>query len=89
MQVNLAENIDNRYDHTFTRDGVTYRLAGRIFVGLLSSKPVDRDQWEIAGGLTRAGTTVGQFVSSEDVSGLTASLSVGGGSLVLYAVSYF
>jgi hypothetical protein len=88
-QVNTAENADHRYDHAFSRDGVSYAFAGRIFLALSSSQPVDRDQWEIQGGLARDGTLVGQFVTHEDVTGLNVSLDVGGESIPLYAVSYF
>lgn len=86
--VNNAENVDHRYDHASQRDGVSYAFAGRIFVALSSSQPVDRDQWEIQGGLTRDGVLVGQLVVPEDVIGLNVSLDDGGERIPLYAVSY-
>ena len=77
--VNTTENIDQRFDHTLQYGGRTYRFAGRAFIGLKDSQPVDRDQWVISGGLFDGETPVATLAASEDVRGLTIWLDFGGG----------
>ena len=76
--VNTAENFDVRVDHTIAAVGRQYRFAGRVFVGLLNSKPVDRDQWVIEGGLAEGEQLVAQVTATEDVTGLSVWLDFGG-----------
>ena len=86
--VNTAENVDRQIDHTITLNGATYRLQGRVFVGFLNARPVDRDQWVIDGSLTENGTTIGHYRSSEDALGLSVWLQVGEERYDLYFFSY-
>jgi PKD repeat protein len=86
--VNTVEQVDDRMDHTIAWGGDTYRLSGRVFVSFRDSKPVDRDQWVIAGMLTRNGAVIGQYEASEDVAGLTVRLQVGAESFRLSFFSY-
>ena len=77
--VNTAENSDHRFDHTIVHNERTYRFAGRVFVGLKDSKPVDRDQWVITGGLFEGDAPVATVTATEDVQGLSIWLDFGGG----------
>jgi PKD repeat protein len=76
--VNTAENVDHRFDHTLVHGDRSYRFAGRVFVGLLNSQPVDRDQWVIDGGLVEGEALVATLTATEDVTGLTIWLDFGG-----------
>jgi PKD repeat protein len=86
--VNTAENVDRRIDHTIRWNGATYRLQGRVFVGFLNARPVDRDQWVIAGSLTENDALIGQVQASEDALGLSVWLQVGPDRYDLYFFSY-
>jgi PKD repeat protein len=86
--VNTAENVDRRVDHTIRWNGATYRLQGRVFVGFLNARPVDRDQWVITGSLTENDAVIGQFQASEDALGLSIWLQVGPDRYDLYFFSY-
>ena len=87
--VNTVESVDERMDHTITIGDTTYGLQGRVFVGFRDAKPVDRDQWVIAGGLTENGVAVGEFAASEDPSGLAVWLERGAERFRLFFFSYF
>lgn len=87
--VNTVESVDERMDHTITVGDTTYGLQGRVFVGFRDAKPVDRDQWVIAGGLTENGVAVAGFTASEDPSGLTVWLERGAERFTLFFFSYF
>ena len=86
--INTVEQVDERMDHSIAWGGDSYRLAGRVTMSRRDSKPVDRDQWVIAGTLTRNGATIGQYEASEDVSGLAVRLQIGAEQFRLYFFGY-
>ena len=87
--VNTVENVDHRIDHTISSAGNTYGWQGRVFVGFRDAKPVDRDQWIIAGELTENGLAIGAFTATEDPSGLSIWLQIDAERIPLFFFSYF
>lgn len=86
--VNTVENVTHEFDHNWTWNGSSYRLQGRVFVAFKRAQPVDKDQWEIRGELTRDGVVIGQVVPEEDPTGLTIWLELGSERIKLLFFSY-
>lgn len=86
--LNFVENIRHEVDYAWTQGGSSYRLQLVVFVAFRESKPVDVDQWEIGGALTRDGAQIGVVQASDDPTGLSIWLQIGAERSDLFFFSY-
>lgn len=86
--LNGVENVRHEIAHAWTWDGSTYRFEAQVFVAFDESRPVDTDQWVIAGSLTRDGTAIGQVAATDSPQGLDVTLDLGNEQVPLFHFSY-
>lgn len=86
--VNVVENVDHGIDTEIVLAGDRARLSGRVFVAFREALPVDRDQWVVQGGLTRDGTALGAFRTSEGPTALSVVVDFQGTPLTLFTFPF-